>query len=110
MFRRSPIIAGVCCALGALSAAAQTYPAKPVRIIVGFPPGGTTDIMARVVAVGLSDAFKQQFVVDNRPGANSNIGAELVARAPADGYTLLHVRHHESHVHEYGISFCLRLE
>ncbi|MGZ9006040.1 MAG: Bug family tripartite tricarboxylate transporter substrate binding protein, partial [Burkholderiales bacterium] len=68
---------------------AQTYPSKPVRMLVGFPPGGSTDIMARLISPGLSEAFKQQFVIDNRPGANSNIAAELAARAPADGYTLI---------------------
>lgn len=68
---------------------AQTYPAKPVRMVVGFPPGGSTDIMARLIQPGLIEAFKQQFMIDNRPGANSNIAAELVARAPADGHTLL---------------------
>ena len=70
------------------SAAAQSYPAKPVRVVVGFPPGGSTDIMARLISPGMSELLKQQFVVDNRPGANSNIASELVARAPADGYTL----------------------
>ncbi|MEA3154935.1 MAG: hypothetical protein QOK44_2524, partial [Betaproteobacteria bacterium] len=68
---------------------AQTYPSKPVRMIVGFPPGGSTDIMARLISPGLIESFRQQFVIDNRPGANSNIAAELAARAPADGYTLL---------------------
>jgi tripartite-type tricarboxylate transporter receptor subunit TctC len=68
---------------------AQVYPTKPVRMVVGFPPGGSTDIMARLIQPGLIEAFKQQFVIDNRPGANSNIAAELVARAPADGHTLL---------------------
>lgn len=58
-------------------------------MLVGFPPGGSTDIMARLISPGLAEAFKQQFVIDNRPGANSNIAAELAARAPADGYTLL---------------------
>jgi len=58
-------------------------------MVVGFPPGGSTDIMARLIQPGLIEAFKQQFVIDNRPGANSNIAAELVARAPADGHTLL---------------------
>jgi tripartite-type tricarboxylate transporter receptor subunit TctC len=72
-----------------LSAHAQTYPSKPVRMIVGFPPGGSTDIMARLISPGLIESFRQQFVIDNRPGANSNIAAELAARAPADGYTLL---------------------
>jgi tripartite-type tricarboxylate transporter receptor subunit TctC len=68
---------------------AQTYPTKPVRMVVGFPPGGSTDIMARLIQPGLIESFKQQFLIDNRPGANSNIAAELVARAPADGHTLL---------------------
>ncbi|HEV7801102.1 MAG TPA: tripartite tricarboxylate transporter substrate binding protein [Burkholderiales bacterium] len=78
------------CALAAsLPSFAQSYPVKPVRIVVGFPPGGSTDIMARIISPGLSESFKQQFVIDNRPGANSNIAAEVVSRAPADGYTLL---------------------
>ncbi|MGZ8231335.1 MAG: tripartite tricarboxylate transporter substrate binding protein, partial [Burkholderiales bacterium] len=61
----------------------------PVRMLVGFPPGGSTDIMARLISPGLIETFKQQFLIDNRPGANSNIAAELAARAPADGYTLI---------------------
>ena len=65
------------------------YPSKAVRMIVGFPPGGSTDIMARLIAPGLSEAFRQQFSVDNRPGANSNIGNELAAKSAPDGYTLL---------------------
>src|SRR5688572_937111 len=77
------------CVFAPVAALAQGYPAKPVRMLVGFPPGGSTDIMARLVSPGLSETFKQQFVIDNRPGANSNIAAELVARAPADGYTLI---------------------
>lgn len=83
------IFAAACTLLVSISAHAQTYPSKPVRMIVGFPPGGSTDIMARLISPGLSEAFNQQFVIDNRPGANSNIAAELAARAPADGYTLL---------------------
>src|SRR5215204_3896510 len=70
-------------------ALAQTYPAKPVRILVGFAPGGGTDIMARVVAAKLTDTFKQQFIVDNRPGANANLAAKVAAEAPGDGYTVL---------------------
>ena len=73
---------------GMQPAAAQTYPTKPVRIVVGFPPGGTQDIVARLVSQSLSDRMGQQFVVDNRPGATSNIAAELVVNAPKDGYTL----------------------
>lgn len=72
-----------------MSAAAQTYPTKPVRVIVGFPPGAGSDIVTRLVTPGLSKAFNHQFVVDNRAGAAGNIGAELAARAPADGYALL---------------------
>jgi len=72
-----------------MSAVAQTYPTKPVRVIVGFPPGAGSDIVTRLVTPGLSKAFNHQFVVDNRAGAAGNIGAELAARAPADGYALL---------------------
>jgi tripartite-type tricarboxylate transporter receptor subunit TctC len=72
-------------------AGAQAYPARPVRIIVGFPAGGPTDINARVMAQWLSERLGQQFVVENRPGAASNIGTEAALRAPADGYTLLQV-------------------
>ncbi|RZL45682.1 MAG: tripartite tricarboxylate transporter substrate binding protein [Variovorax sp.] len=65
------------------------WPNKPVRIVVPFAAGGTTDILARAVAPELSKAFGQQFIVDNKPGAGGNLGAEIVARAPNDGYTLL---------------------
>jgi tripartite-type tricarboxylate transporter receptor subunit TctC len=69
--------------------AAQKYPEKPVRIVVPFTPGGGTDVFARILAQRLSEVFSQQFIVDNRPGAGSTIGSEFVARATADGYTLL---------------------
>ena len=68
---------------------AQSYPTKTVRVIVGFAPGGSTDVTARIVAQKMSEAWRQQVIVDNRPGAGGNIGAELVAKAPPDGYTLL---------------------
>jgi tripartite-type tricarboxylate transporter receptor subunit TctC len=68
---------------------AQAYPTRPVRIIVGFTPGGTTDISARLIGQWLSDRLNQQFVIENRPGAGSNIAAEAVVNAPPDGYTLL---------------------
>ena len=70
-------------------ARAQTYPARPVRVIVGFPAGGPTDIIARLIGQWLSERLGQQFVVENRPGAGSNIATEAVVRAPPDGYTLL---------------------
>ncbi len=72
-------------------ARAQAYPSRPARIVVGFPPGGATDIQARLAAQWLSDRLGQQFVVENRAGASGNIGTEFVAKAPADGYTLLQV-------------------
>jgi tripartite-type tricarboxylate transporter receptor subunit TctC len=68
---------------------ADSYPTRPVRIIVGFPPGSLTDTTARLIGQWLSDRLGQQFVIENRPGAASNLAAETVARAPADGYALL---------------------
>jgi len=76
-----PAISGV--------ARAQAYPARPVRIVVGFPAGGATDIMARLMGEWLTERLGQQFIIENKPGASGNIGTETVARAPADGYTLL---------------------
>lgn len=76
-------------ALHVLPATAQAYPDKPVKIVVGFAPGGTNDILARLIAAKLQDKLKQGFVVENKPGANSSIGNDFVAKAKADGYTLL---------------------
>jgi tripartite-type tricarboxylate transporter receptor subunit TctC len=71
---------------------AQAYPSRqPVRIVVGFPPGGATDIMARLMGDWLTERTGQQFLIENKPGASGNIGTEIVAKAPADGYTLLTV-------------------
>ena len=78
-------------ALPAMSriARAQAYPRKPVRVIVGFAAGGGSDIFARLIGQRLSERLGQQFIVENRPGGNSNIATEAVVRAPPDGYTLL---------------------
>jgi tripartite-type tricarboxylate transporter receptor subunit TctC len=70
-------------------ARAQAYPSRPVRILVGFPPGGTTDVVARIIAQWLSTRFNSAFVVENKPGAGTNLATEVVVRAPPDGYTLL---------------------
>jgi tripartite-type tricarboxylate transporter receptor subunit TctC len=85
-FARS--IALTAAAFFAFAAHAQTYPSKPVRIIVPFSPGGATDIVTRILAQKLTEAWGQQVVADNRAGASGNIGAELAAKAPPDGYTL----------------------
>jgi tripartite-type tricarboxylate transporter receptor subunit TctC len=99
-FKFQPMISHLRCVGGALaamacitfatsSALAQSYPNKPVKVVVAFTAGGTTDILARMVAQQLSDKLKQPFVIDNKPGAGGNLGTEFVVRAPADGYTLL---------------------
>lgn len=75
--------------LGSAAAIAQTYPTKPIRLVVPFPPGGTTDILARAVGGELTKAWGQQVIIDNRPGAGGNIGSEIVAKSAPDGYTLL---------------------
>ena len=89
--RRLLHLTAVAAALPALSRItnAQTYPTRPVRFIVGFPPGGAADITARLMGQWLSERLGQQFVIENRPGAGTNIATEAVVRAPADGYTLL---------------------
>ncbi len=74
---------------GAPAAMAQTYPEKPIRLVVPFAAGGTSDILARLVAPSLKNTLGQSVVVDNRPGAGSNVGLEIVAKSPADGYTLV---------------------
>ena len=83
------ILASLFLALFAGLAFAQPYPAKPIRIIVAYPPGGGTDVLARLVGKFLNDSIKQSVVIENRAGANGGIGVDLVAKSPADGYTLL---------------------
>src|SRR5919205_567209 len=73
------------------AARAQAWPSRPVRIVVGFAAGGATDINARLMGQWLSERLGQQFIVENRAGASGNIGTEAVAKAPADGYTLLQI-------------------
>jgi tripartite-type tricarboxylate transporter receptor subunit TctC len=75
--------------LPALPAQAEDYPTKPVKWVVAYPPGGTTDILARIMGQALSERLGQQFVIDNRPGAGNNIGTEVVANSAPDGYTVL---------------------
>jgi tripartite-type tricarboxylate transporter receptor subunit TctC len=78
-----------CLALWVVTALGQGYPSKPVRLVVPFPPSGGNDVFARIVAQKLSEAWKQQVIVENRPGAGGSVGTEYAAKAPADGYTLL---------------------
>lgn len=88
--RRRVLGASLACALAAPAVKAQpNWPSKPIRIVVPYPPGGSSDIIARAISQPLSDALKQSVIVENRAGANGNLGAELVAKGPADGYTLL---------------------
>jgi tripartite-type tricarboxylate transporter receptor subunit TctC len=86
-------------AMASASALAQGYPNKPIRMIVGFPPGGGTDIVARVISAKLAEWYGQAVLVENRPGATGTIGADAVAKSPADGYTLL-----MGHVNSHGIA------
>ncbi|MCC6533029.1 MAG: tripartite tricarboxylate transporter substrate binding protein [Burkholderiales bacterium] len=86
--RGTLIVLGSLVLCSSLAAAAQ-YPDKPVRLVVPYTPGGNTDVLARLIAHQLTQIWSQQVIVDNRPGGNTVIGTELVARAPADGYTLL---------------------
>ncbi len=79
----------VCTWAGVPQASAQTYPTKPVRIILPYPPGGSSDPLVRAIAQKMTEGFKMQFVVENRPGANGMIGTEVGAKAPPDGYTII---------------------
>lgn len=85
------VSAGTAQAQATSTSSGQAYPVKPVRIVVPFAPGGGTDVIARHLAAGLTESLKRQIIVENRAGANAIVGTEVVARAPADGYTLLFV-------------------
>lgn len=88
--RREAILAGAGCVFSlALPAHAQAFPSKPMRIVVPFPPGGSTDVLARAIGLELGKALGQPVVIENVPGAGGSIGAERVSKSPADGYTIL---------------------
>ena len=84
------VCAGMLACASAWCQTPAAFPDKPIRMVLPFPPGGPTDLVARVLAQKMSDQMGQQVVIDNKPGANGNIAAELVAKAPADGYTVLY--------------------
>src|SRR2546425_11067964 len=85
------VLSGLTCALSGPILAQDDYPSRPLRIVVGFTPGGGPDITARHIAQRLGESLKQQVIVENRPGAGGTVAAGMVARSPADGYTLLSV-------------------
>ena len=88
-FLRAIAAAALACTLAPAWAQGQAYPNKPVRVIIPFPPGGTLDFIGRTLAQKMSEQTGQTFVIENKPGGNGFIGADAVAKAPADGYTLL---------------------
>ena len=104
MICRAPLLAALAVTACAVSPAlqAQNYPAKPVRVIVAWPPGGANDIAGRIVAQKLTENTGQQFIIDNRAGASGIVGSDVVAKSPADGYTILvHSATHISNPHLY---------
>src|SRR5947208_6445811 len=90
---RMLILYATCLLAGIGQALAQDYPVRPVRLIVGFPPGGPTDIVGRLMAQWLSERLGQQFIVENRPGAGGNLATQAVLTSPPDGYMLLMASH-----------------
>ena len=85
-----------------LSSVAQSYPVKSVRVVIPWPPGGSNDVVGRIVMQKLSEAMGHQFIIDNRGGAAGSIGADVVAKAPPDGYTLMvHSTTHVGNAHLY---------
>lgn len=89
MFRTAKTLLIAALLVVSTASLAQTYPSKPIHIIVPYPAGGTSDILARTIGQRLSESLGQPVIVENKPGANGNVGADFVAKAPADGYTLL---------------------
>jgi len=87
--RRALLLLAACCGIAAAPARAQDYPVRPIKLIVPNPPGGVTDLLGRIVSERLGALYRQPVVVDNRSGASGHVGAQQVARSPADGYTLL---------------------
>ena len=83
------VLAAACIAAGCVGVAAQTYPAKPIRFVIPYPPGGASDVTARIIGARMTEAWSQQVLIDNRPGANGIIALELVAKSAPDGYTIL---------------------
>ncbi|HEV7822544.1 MAG TPA: tripartite tricarboxylate transporter substrate-binding protein, partial [Burkholderiales bacterium] len=83
-------IAATAVALSPVAVLAQAFPAKPVRMVIGFPAGSSSDVVGRLVAQKMSEGLGQQVIFENRPGAGGNIGAEFIAKSPADGYSLLY--------------------
>lgn len=102
LVRSAMLVASAACGLMTGIAAAQNYPSKPVRVVIPWPPGGSNDVVGRIVMQKLSESLGQQFVIDNRPGASGAIGSEPVAKAPPDGYTIMvHSTTHLGNGHLY---------
>src|SRR4249920_3809892 len=89
MLRRSLLASGAALPLIGTAHAQQTWPTRPIRLVIGYSPGGGNDLIARIVAAKLQDKLGQPIVIDNKPGAQSIVAAEIVAKAAPDGYTLL---------------------